>query len=242
MTFSIHDAFKAGDKVRNHVTKKVGYITKISEHAYAYPYQVKYEDGDKVYTNQNDLVCIKAATNPKPFKLYDTVEVIDPIYVNFLGKKGIVAYIDKEYKQTRYRIQNEEKTQRWYAYESQLKLVSNEQEEIKRNKTRPDHYKNSTIEVWEMMLKIWGKEKFIAFCEMNAFKYRMRAGDKDKETIKDDIRKAQWYENKIKELNGIKQRCSCKMLHLLFILILKPFQQYQLKHHHKTKPNAYVSF
>ena len=44
-------------------------------------------------------------------------------------------------------------------------------------KQEPDHYKNSTIEVWEMMLKIWGKDKFIVFCEINAFKYRMRAGE-----------------------------------------------------------------
>jgi hypothetical protein len=67
---------------------------------------------------------------------------------------------------------------------------------------RPDHYKKAGMEVWEMMLAIWGKEKFIAFCEMNAFKYRMRIGDKPGQDVKDEIEKAKWYENKAKELRN----------------------------------------
>jgi hypothetical protein len=65
---------------------------------------------------------------------------------------------------------------------------------------KPKHYQSNTIEVWEMMLKIWGKEKFIAFCEMNAFKYRMRAGLKPDQPIERDLDKAKWYESKAKEL------------------------------------------
>jgi hypothetical protein len=65
---------------------------------------------------------------------------------------------------------------------------------------KPKHYQSNTIEVWEMMLKIWGKEKFIAFCEMNAFKYRMRAGLKPDQPIERDLEKAKWYESKVKEL------------------------------------------
>lgn len=70
------------------------------------------------------------------------------------------------------------------------------------NKTDPSHYKNQSIEVWEMMIRIWGKDKFIAFCEMNAFKYRMRVGSKEGESIEDDIKKAQWYEEKANELRA----------------------------------------
>jgi hypothetical protein len=67
-------------------------------------------------------------------------------------------------------------------------------------KITPSHYKSNNIEVWEMMLRIWGVEKFIAFCEMNAFKYRMRAGKKVSEQMEHDMLKAQWYEAKIAEL------------------------------------------
>ena len=66
--------------------------------------------------------------------------------------------------------------------------------------TNPMHYQSNTMEVWEMMLKIWGKDKFVAFCEMNAFKYRMRAGLKKDQPIERDLNKAKWYENKVREL------------------------------------------
>ena len=65
-----------------------------------------------------------------------------------------------------------------------------------------NHYQTPSKEVWQMMLDVFGKEKFIAFCEVNAFKYRMRAGKKDGNTAEQDIEKALWYENKIKELNA----------------------------------------
>jgi len=62
----------------------------------------------------------------------------------------------------------------------------------------PQHYKQGSIEVIDMMLLIWGPEKVKIFCEINAFKYRMRAGNK--EDALQDIAKAQWYENKMKDL------------------------------------------
>jgi len=65
----------------------------------------------------------------------------------------------------------------------------------------PGHYKKYNKEVWEMMIDIWGEEKFIAFCEMNSFKYRLRLGDKPSNEDK-DLQKAQWYEKKIKELKS----------------------------------------
>ncbi len=67
----------------------------------------------------------------------------------------------------------------------------------------PEHYNNYPIEVIDMMLKVFGKEKVINFCYINAFKYRMRIGLKD--NIQQDFEKEQWYLKKAKELeNGNK--------------------------------------
>ena len=38
----------------------------------------------------------------------------------------------------------------------------------------PNHYKQGSKEVIEMMEAIWGKESLGVYCEINAFKYRMR--------------------------------------------------------------------
>jgi len=64
----------------------------------------------------------------------------------------------------------------------------------------PNHYKKGNKEVWEMMVDIWGVDAFISHCEMNAFKYRMRAGDKPNQPVQRDIAKANWYEAKAREL------------------------------------------
>ena len=61
----------------------------------------------------------------------------------------------------------------------------------------PDHYKSWDKEVWEMMIDVFGKEKYLAFCELNAFKYRMRAGKKPKASVMDDFSKAIWYESQM---------------------------------------------
>lgn len=62
----------------------------------------------------------------------------------------------------------------------------------------PSHYNSYPIEVIDMMIGIWGKEATKLFCEMNAFKYRMRLGLKD--DMEQDLKKEQWYLNKAKEL------------------------------------------
>ena len=64
----------------------------------------------------------------------------------------------------------------------------------------PNYYQKNSKEIYEMMIDIWGKEKYIAFCEMNAFKYRMRLGDKPEQPIERDLQKAKWYENMAKQL------------------------------------------
>lgn len=63
----------------------------------------------------------------------------------------------------------------------------------------PAHYNKYPIEAIDMMIAIWGKEKTIDFCLMNAFKYRMRLGHKD--NIQQDLQKECWYLDKAKELS-----------------------------------------
>ncbi len=63
----------------------------------------------------------------------------------------------------------------------------------------PNHYKQGNREVIDQMLTLFGSEKLKAYCELNAFKYRMRAGYKS-DRIEEDIKKAMWYENKMKEI------------------------------------------
>jgi hypothetical protein len=62
----------------------------------------------------------------------------------------------------------------------------------------PKHYNQYPIEVIDMMTNIWGTEKTLSFCLLNAFKYRMRIGHKD--NIQQDLEKEQWYLNRAKEL------------------------------------------
>lgn len=66
------------------------------------------------------------------------------------------------------------------------------------NSINPTHYKQGSIETIDKMIMIWGKERVATFCEINAFKYRDRAGYKGDALT--DIEKAIWYENKAKEL------------------------------------------
>lgn len=62
----------------------------------------------------------------------------------------------------------------------------------------PSHY-NGT-QTLDRMIAVFGVEAVINFCEINAFKYRMRAGKKENNPIEQDIKKALWYEGKAKEL------------------------------------------
>lgn len=68
------------------------------------------------------------------------------------------------------------------------------------NVNHPQHYNNYSKEVIDMMVDIFGKENTIKFCEMNAFKYRMRMGNKPGNDINQDLEKEQWYLNKAIDL------------------------------------------
>lgn len=69
----------------------------------------------------------------------------------------------------------------------------------------PKHYNLYSMEVLDMMIKIWGVEKTITFCEMNAFKYRMRMGTKPENDVAQDLKKEKWYLEKAEKLKQIKK-------------------------------------
>lgn len=64
----------------------------------------------------------------------------------------------------------------------------------------PAHYNTYGQETIAMMVSIWGKERVADWCEITAFKYRMRMGTKPDNSIEQDLKKEQWYLNKAKEL------------------------------------------
>ena len=66
----------------------------------------------------------------------------------------------------------------------------------------PSHYNYYSCETIDMMVAIWGKEKVADWCEITAFKYRMRMGTKPDNSVQQDLKKEQWYLNKAKELRN----------------------------------------
>lgn len=64
----------------------------------------------------------------------------------------------------------------------------------------PSHYNDNGYECIEVMEAIYGPEKVKIFCELNAFKYLWRAGKKDGESEKKDIKKANWYTDRAKTI------------------------------------------
>jgi len=64
----------------------------------------------------------------------------------------------------------------------------------------PAHYQQFSVEVIDMMAAIWGKEITSLHCEMCAFKYRLRIGNKPNQSLEDELGKINWYMEKAKEL------------------------------------------
>ena len=65
---------------------------------------------------------------------------------------------------------------------------------------RPEYYKAYNEETIDMMVAIFGSVAVADFCLINAFKYRMRMGNKEGQSFEDDLSKERWYLNKSKEL------------------------------------------
>lgn len=64
----------------------------------------------------------------------------------------------------------------------------------------PPHYNKYSVECVDMMERILGAESTALWCEMTAFKYRMRIGTKPSNPIQQDLEKELWYLRKAKEL------------------------------------------
>lgn len=63
--------------------------------------------------------------------------------------------------------------------------------------SHPSHYTQGGIECIQAMEAAYGKEAVATFCLLNAFKYLWRSEHKNG---LEDIKKAEWYLNKYKEL------------------------------------------
>ena len=77
---------------------------------------------------------------------------------------------------------------------------SNNNNEIYEMVNSPKHYNNYSMECIDMMAMILGAESTALWCEMTAFKYRMRLGLKPDNPIEQDLEKEAWYLAKAKEL------------------------------------------
>lgn len=68
----------------------------------------------------------------------------------------------------------------------------------------PSHYMNeSGKECIDVMMELFGLDKVKAFCELNAFKYKYRAGKKPGASVETDYKKADWYLRKLHELESL---------------------------------------
>lgn len=76
-------------------------------------------------------------------------------------------------------------------YIKQKQKLERQQEVDKVN--HPSHYKKDGKECIDVMLELYGIQAVINFCELNAFKYKWRAGLKTGESAEVDLKKAQWY-------------------------------------------------
>ena len=74
----------------------------------------------------------------------------------------------------------------------------------------PQHYQKYSVEVIEMMVRIFGREKVADYCEITAFKYRQRMGTKPNNPIEQDLKKEKWYLNKAKQLRDEIERENSK--------------------------------
>jgi len=64
----------------------------------------------------------------------------------------------------------------------------------------PQHYRHYSVETIDMMERIFGIEAVISYCELTAFKYRMRVGMKPDNSIEQDLAKEKWYKDRANKL------------------------------------------
>ena len=67
------------------------------------------------------------------------------------------------------------------------------------NKINHPYYYQGPNECIDVMIALFGVDAVKSFCKCNAYKYRFRSSHKNGE---EDIKKAEWYETKLIELEG----------------------------------------
>lgn len=75
--------------------------------------------------------------------------------------------------------------------------------DTKFNTINPSHYRTGKYECIDVMLEALGENAVKGFCLCNAFKYIYRCGNKNGF---EDIKKAQWYINKLVELEESNEK------------------------------------
>lgn len=66
----------------------------------------------------------------------------------------------------------------------------------------PEHYKTNANECFDEMIHLFGIEAVKSFCKCNVHKYRYRAEHKNGN---EDLKKADWYMNKLIELDALSK-------------------------------------
>lgn len=67
------------------------------------------------------------------------------------------------------------------------------------NVSHPAHYQGKH-ECIDLMIAMYREYEVMCFCKLNAFKYRFRAGKEPGSPFEEDIKKAEFYEDKYMEL------------------------------------------
>lgn len=129
------------------------------------------------YLNNEDIICFKKG------ELYHFSKTNNDWYRTEKNHQGYAHEIEQE-----------------ELYEYFSEVLGNSEQLAEYDFINPDHYKKYSVEVIDMMIAIYGKEKTAAYCELNAFKYRMRMGEKPEQPIDRDLEKEKWYINKAIEL------------------------------------------
>ena len=138
------------------------------------------------------------------YKVGDRVKIIDAEGGELNGsfnKVGDIGYV-ANFEDDLYRVQvvGRENYSNWQRAQEMELLESVEDIATEYDHINPDHYKTGSVEVFDMMVSIYGVEKAKVFCELNAFKYRMRLGSKPNNSVEQELEKIKWYESKLKEL------------------------------------------
>lgn len=111
---------------------------------------------------------------------------LNSLYLGIMNKKQYIEKDIKTYEEQsgkEFPLEFKEKSTNTYDY------------------VNPDHYKQDDgKQTWERMVDKFGMEETAIFCELNAYKYRERMGKKPNEDVERENAKAEWYEEKAKEL------------------------------------------